>query len=75
MRELALIYGVYPTYLEENKNTDEFLDFSISKLWRKKVVDKDDLIVVLAGNFGRGFGASFIEVGIVKNMVKTDQNN
>jgi len=70
MRELALSYGVYPTHIELRDNTDEFLDYSISKLLRKKVVDKDDLIVVLAGNFGRSYGASFIEVGIVKDMVK-----
>jgi pyruvate kinase len=70
MRELSLSYGVYPTHLELRETTDEFLDVSISKLLRKKVVDNDDLIVVLAGNFGRGFGASFIEVGVVKDMVK-----
>lgn len=70
MRDLALSYGVHPTHIEMSDNTDDFLDFSVSKLLRKKVVNKDDLIVILAGNFGRGVGASFIEIGIVKDMVK-----
>jgi len=68
MRELALSYGVMPNLAKMKKSNDEFISDAIDALLERKRVKKDDLIVILAGNFGPTSGASFIEVSTVENM-------
>lgn len=68
MRELALSYGVMPNLAKMKKSNDEFISDAIQALLQRKRIKKEDLIVVLAGNFGPTSGASFIEVSTVENM-------
>lgn len=68
MRELALSYGVMPNMAKMKKSNDEFISDAIQALLQRKRIKKEDLIVVLAGNFGPTSGASFIEVSTVENM-------
>jgi pyruvate kinase len=68
MRELALSYGVVPVYMEKKKSVDEFIHVSLSDLLRKHDLKDNDIVVVLAGNFSRGSGFSFIEVGTVEYL-------
>lgn len=68
MRELALSYGIMPNLANMKKSNDEFINDAIQALLERKRVKKEDLIVVLAGNFGPSSGASFIEVSSVENM-------
>ena len=68
MRELALSYGVYASYQERRKSVDEFINIALTNLTRVHDLRDDDLIVVLAGNFSRGSGASFIEIGTVEYL-------
>jgi len=70
MRELALSYGVYVEHIEQRKSTDEFFNTSVSLLINKKMLEIDDIVVVLAGNFGPGTGASFIEISTAHNLIK-----
>ena len=65
MRELALSYGVIPIYIEKKMTVDEFIHVSIRELLKKYTLKDSDIVVVLAGNFSRGAGFSFIEVGTV----------
>jgi pyruvate kinase len=65
MRELALSYGVIPVFIEKKMSVDEFIHVSISGLLRNHNLKDSDIVVVLAGNFSRGTGFSFIEVGTV----------
>lgn len=65
MRELALSYGVIPIFIEKKMTVDEFIHVSISELLKKHTLKDSDIVVVLAGNFSRGTGFSFIEVGTV----------
>jgi len=68
MRELALSYGVIPVYMEKKMSADEFLRVSLRELLRKHNLSDNDIVVVLAGNFSRGTGFSFIEVGTVEYL-------
>jgi pyruvate kinase len=68
MRELALSYGVLPNFANMKSSNDEFINDAIQALLKIKRVKNEDLIVVLAGNFGPSSGASFIEVSAVENM-------
>jgi pyruvate kinase len=65
MRELALSYGVIPIFIEKKMTVDEFVHVSIRELLKKHTLKESDIVVVLAGNFSRGAGFSFIEVGTV----------
>lgn len=68
MRELALSYGVYASYQEKKKSVDDFIKIALKDLTRQHDLKKDDIIVVLAGNFTAGSGFSFIEVGSVEYL-------
>jgi len=68
MRELSLSYGVYASYQERKKSVDDFINIALLTLTKEHDLRDDDLIVVLAGNFSRGSGFSFIEVGTVEYL-------
>lgn len=68
MKELALSYGVIPVFMEKKMSVDEFIRVSLSGLLKKHDLKDNDILVVLAGNFTRGTGFSFIEVGTVEYL-------
>lgn len=68
MRELALSYGVIPVFMEKKISVDEFIRVSLSGLLKKHDLKDNDILVILAGNFSRGTGFSFIEVGTVEYL-------
>ena len=68
MRELALSYGVYPSFQEKRDTIDEFIHIALKNLTRAHDLKSQDIIVVLAGNFSGGSGFSFIEVGTVQYL-------
>jgi pyruvate kinase len=68
MREMALSYGVYASYQERKTSVDEFIHIALKNLVKAHDLKKDDIIVVLAGNFTGGSGFSFIEVGSVQYL-------
>jgi pyruvate kinase len=69
MRELQLSYGVITDYMRARETSHEFLLDAIHHLREEHEFSEDDLVVVLAGNFGRGYGASYIEIGTLKNLI------
>lgn len=68
MRHLAISYGVYAMYSEPAVNHEGFLFNILSYLEERKLVCKEDMIVVLGGSFGAATGASFMEIGSVLNL-------
>ena len=68
MRELALSYGVYPIFTEKGKNKDEFIKNAIEIVKDKLKLNKEDRIVVIAGNFGKGKGLSFLQIGTIAEL-------
>lgn len=75
MRELALSYGVYPNFSRLRDTTYEFLSDAMESLLKKYKLRKNDLVVVLAGNFGPSYGPSFIEISTTENLKKMYQKN
>lgn len=71
MREMALNYGVIASYMSPKDTSHEFLLEAINNLLNEQTLNKDDLIVVVAGNFGRSFGASYTEIGTIDNLMGT----
>jgi len=69
MRKLSLSYGVHVDYIEETKSHSSFIKSALKNLMHKKTFNKDNLVVVVAGNFGRSTGASYMEIATVKNML------
>ncbi|MCD4769103.1 MAG: pyruvate kinase, partial [Bacteroidales bacterium] len=68
MREMSLSYGVYASKQEKHKSSDMFLKIALGDLTKTHELDDNDMIVVLAGNFSRGSGSSYIEVGSVEYL-------
>ena len=68
MRELALSYGVYARYQKRHNSADRFIHIALSDLIKTHGFNNDDIVVVLAGNFARMTGFSFIEVGTVQYL-------
>lgn len=68
MREMALSYGVYASYQVRKTSVDEFIHIALKNLVKTHNLNKNDIIVVLAGNFSGGSGFSFIEVGSVQYL-------
>ena len=61
MRELALSFGIFPYFTEKPMSRDEFMN-DLPAMLRKRGIQEDDYVLVVGGSFGKGKGASFIEV-------------
>ena len=69
MRELTLSYGVYANFSKMEDTTEAFLCDALNALQQKYKLEKDDRVVVLAGNYGPSHGPSFIEVSTTENLI------
>ena len=71
MRELALVYGVYPACIPKPKNTDDLVSKSVSVLIKDKIIQKKDLVLVIGSTPGQeGIGADFLEIKAAHLCVK-----
>ncbi len=70
MRELALSFGVRAYFMKRDLSSHEFLDDALTRLLSEKRFQQDDLITVLAGNFGSDNGASYVEISTAKNLLQ-----
>lgn len=71
MRELALHYGVYAEFIDKDGVHKQFIKMALSQLQDQNLINIDDFVVVLAGNFGVFNGPSFIEIGSARNLLQT----
>lgn len=69
MRRLSLSYGVHVNYIESTKSHTSFIKLALNNLIHKKTFQKDSVVVVVAGNFGRSTGVSYMEIATVNNML------
>ncbi len=69
MRELGLVFGVSADYMEMETSKKEFIRVTLNNLIEIKEIEREDLIAVLAGNFGKKAGPSFVEISTVNNML------
>jgi len=54
--------------MDKKGTVDEFIRVSLIDLLKTNDLNDNDIVVVLAGNFSRGTGFSFIEVGTVEYL-------
>ena len=69
MRELQLSYGVKTDFMKPRETSHEFLKHAITNLKKYHHFSDTDMVVVIAGNFGRSAGASYIEIGSLENLL------
>lgn len=69
VRELALNYGVYADFLDVETSKKEFTKATLTRLVSKEEISPEDLIVVMAGNFGKKSGPSYVEISTAQNML------
>ena len=70
VRELAISFGVHAGYMVPDLTTHEFLCAAVNRLLEEKLIQEEDLVTVLAGNFGSDAGASYVEISTVKNLLR-----
>jgi len=68
MRQLSLSFGVFADHISMQMDTAEPLRQSICRLINDRSFNDEDLIIVLAGNFGVKQGASYIEISTAGNF-------
>lgn len=68
-RELGIVYGVTADYMDEEVSKTDFRKETLKTLLDKKKLLPDDNILMLAGNFGRKIGPSFIEIIKAKDAI------
>lgn len=68
VRELALSFGVVPSYLEIKKNRLKIQKSAIEALLKQKVIKMEDLIIYVGGRFGEQCGASFVEISTTDKL-------
>jgi len=69
MRKLALSYGVHVDYIEASSSHSDFIKNALQNLTHKETFKKNKLVLVVAGNFGRATGVSYMEVAKVKDLL------
>ncbi len=70
MRELALSYGIYPSYQETSYVHRDFLIKEVKQLVAKKMLHKSDMIAVVGGDYGALSGPSFMDISIIEVLLK-----
>lgn len=73
MRELALNFGIYSDYMTVETSKNQFIRTTLSSLLDKKYLSPDALVAVLAGNFGKKTGPSFVEISTAGNMIASEK--
>lgn len=68
MRQLALSFGIIPLYCEPSTDHNSFLRNALGSLRDTWNLDRQDLIVVMGGDFGVASGASFIEIATIESL-------
>lgn len=74
VRELALNYGIYADFMEVETSKKDFTRATLTRLINKEEIKPEDLIVVMAGNFGKKSGPSYVEVSTAQNMLSTEKH-
>jgi pyruvate kinase len=69
VRQLALSFGVYASYLPTKKNKLKIQMAAIQSLIKEKTIQKEDLVIYIGGRFGEDAGASFIEISSAEKLL------
>ncbi|MFO7978427.1 MAG: pyruvate kinase, partial [Bacteroidales bacterium] len=73
VRELALNYGIVADFMDVETSKKDFIRATLTRLIDRQEIKPEDLIVVLAGNFGKKAGPSFMEISTAQNMLTEEK--
>ncbi len=68
VRELALSFGIHPTYLSMKKNKMRIQKAAFEELINDDVIHLNDLVIYVGGRFGEDCGASFMEISTADKL-------
>ncbi|MDR1342181.1 MAG: pyruvate kinase [Prevotellaceae bacterium] len=68
-RELSLSYGVYCYPATPIKNNDEFLRYAMRFLRDQGCINSSDMVAVMAGNCHSKGATTYLEIGVVQNLI------
>lgn len=68
VRELALSFGIHPSYLSIRKNKMRIQKAALQELISDGTIDLHDLIIYIGGRFGEDCGASFMEISTADKL-------
>lgn len=68
VRELALSFGIKPSFLEMKKNKMQIQKAAVQSLLNDNTINLNDLLVYVGGRFGEAASASFIEVSTADKL-------
>jgi pyruvate kinase len=68
-RQLALSYGVFASEIVVKKNKHKLVESSLIDLVDRNLIQENDTVVYVGGNFGVGGGTSFIEIASVSQLM------
>jgi pyruvate kinase len=69
-RELMLSYGVFAYKMDIWKTSDEFKLHSLKLLLNDGIIDQDDLVLLMGGNFNPNSGVSFVDISNAKTLIE-----
>jgi len=75
VRELALSFGILPSYLEMKKNKMQIQKAAVKSLLDDNIVKMNDLLIYVGGRFGEDCGASFIEISTADKLFKSTKKS
>ena len=73
VRQMALSYGIFPTYLPIKKNKFRIEKAAVKSLLEDGSFKKEDLIIYVGGRFGEDCGATFLEISKAGQLTKDHQ--
>jgi len=75
VRELALSFGIVPSFLEMKRNKMQIQRAAVLSLLDEGTIKAADMLIYVGGRFGEAAGASFIEISTAENLfVKRNQS-
>jgi pyruvate kinase len=74
VRQLALSYGIFPIFMEPRNSFADFFKGVFKKMLNKNLINENDKVVIVAGNFGIKNGATFIEISTPEEILSIAEN-
>ncbi len=71
VRELALSYGVFPSFGEIKKNRLKIQKAAIRSLLKECIIQLNDLIIYVGGRFGKDSEASYMEISTALKLYRS----
>jgi pyruvate kinase len=75
VRELALSFGIHPSYLSMRKNKLKIQKAAFEELIHENIIDLSDLVIYVGGRFGEDCGASFMEISTADKLFMKPPEN